>query len=554
MKKHTHWLKMELKTKLFLFVWVFAFGFSANAQTKKFVVYFKDKKSGNPFSITNPGQFLSQRSIQRRITQNLPLDSTDLPVKPAYLNGISNVGATVVYPLKWLNGAIVDCLPELIPTILALPYVVSSKALNSKIKESPVKNKSKDGIQSLDYGQSLSQNSLVGIDSMHSWGFHGEGKLISVLDGGFLNVNEHQAFAHMFANQKLLGTRDVVSRDGDVFSDHWHGASVLSNIGGFLPGSLVSGAYASSYYLIRTEEVATENEIECAYWAVGLELADSIGSDVVNSSLGYTTFDTQALDYSISIFDGRTTLASRTAGMAARKGMVVVCSAGNEGNNSSWGGWISAPADADSILTVGSVNNGQNYSSFSGKGPTIDGRVKPDLVAVGSGTITADVFSTSGVSANNGTSFSAPIIAGLVAGFWQAHPGLTAMQVINALKASGSNVTLPNNQIGWGLPNFIRAHVIAGSKPAIRFPLDLQIFPNPTSGNELFIELIDSYAVGNAAFEISDLRGAVALKGNLRFDLVNQKHSISLPTLAPGMYNVKLEMGGKQFLKRVILR
>ena len=121
---------MELKTKLFLFVWVFAFGFSANAQTKKFVVYFKDKKSGNPFSITNPGQFLSQRSIQRRITQNLPLDSTDLPVKPAYLNGISNVGATVVYPLKWLNGAIVDCLPELIPTILALPYVVSSKALS----------------------------------------------------------------------------------------------------------------------------------------------------------------------------------------------------------------------------------------------------------------------------------------------------------------------------------------------------------------------------------------------------------------------------------------
>jgi len=537
---------------LFISFLTFAIG-SIQGQNKKFVVFFKDKKGGNAFSISNPGQFLSPKSIQRRLQQNLNLDSTDLPVSPSYLDGIRQIGANVLYQIKWQNGAIIDCPVNLLPTIQALPYVLSSKALNSKIKESPVKIRNKDGVQSLEYGQSLTQNSMIGIDSMHSGGFHGENKLIVVMDAGFQNVNGHVAFAHLFQNQKIVGIRDLVDRDGDVYSDHWHGAAVLSNIAGYMPGQLIGGAFSANFFLIRSEDAATENEIECAYWSVGIELADSIGADVVNSSLGYTTFDTQALDYSISMLDGKTTIASKSAVLVARKGMVLVTSAGNEGNNSSWGGWISAPADADSVLTAGSVNAFQNYSSFSGKGPTADGRIKPDLVAMGASAIIANVSTNNQIGTSSGTSFSAPILTGLVAGFWQANPNLSAKEIITILKSSGSNRLNPNNQIGWGLPNFSRAQIITGYNPPIQFPFDLHIYPNPSSGNELFIEMIDFNKVGNASFEITDFKGALFLKNEIKFDEANQKKSIVLPTFAPGLYNVKVEVEGKQFLKKILL-
>lgn len=535
------------------FVFFFSTGEEAFAQNKKFVVYFKNKQGGNPFSISNPGAFLSSRAIQRRNQQSLPFDSTDLPVSPSYLNGLSQAGATVLYPLRWLNGAIVDCPASIIPSIEALPFVASSRALNSKVRSSVFKSKAKDGIQSLDYGLSENQNIMLGIDSMHAMGFQGQGKLIAVMDAGFLNVNNHVAFAHLFAQNKIMGTRDIVARDGDVYQDHWHGGAVLSNIAAKMPGQLYGGAFEASYFLIRTEDAATENEIECAYWVAGLELADSVGADIVNSSLGYTTFDTPSLDYTYSTLNGETSLASRAARMASSKGMVVVSSAGNEGSNNSWGGYISVPSDAENILTVGSVNESQNVSNFSGKGPTPDGRTKPDLVARGGSAIIANLFSNDGITSGSGTSFSAPILAGLVAGYWQAHPGLTAKQVMDNLKNTASNKDNPNNLIGWGIPSFIKAHILAGGKPVLNFPFEIKVYPNPVSGNEISIELMESSAAGPAGIELFDAKGRKIFSSVLRFEIDKNISKVPLGGISPGVYLMNMEMGGKKFSRKILL-
>lgn len=526
---------------------------AAQAQIRKYVVYFTDKQGGNPFSISQPQQFLTQRSIQRRINQNLPVDSTDLPVTPAYIQGVQNLGATIYYQLRWLNGVIIECSAAQQSAILGLPYVIDSRPLTSKQKGPIVKKATKNGIQSIDYGPSFEQNTMIGIDSMHSWGFHGEGMVIAVLDAGFLNVDGHAAFSHIFQNNRLLGVKDFFDRDGEVYGDNWHGGAVLSNIGGYLPGKIVGGAFNSSYYLLRTENEPSENEIECALWVAGLEYADSVGVDIVNTSLGYSTFDNASLNYNYSTLDGQTAIASRAAGMASSKGIVVVCSAGNEGNNTGWGKWITSPADADNILTVGSVNSLQVPSSFSGKGPTADGRKKPDVVAQGGNAIIANVNTTSDITTNSGTSFSAPIVCGLVAGFWQAHPQLTAIQVINYIKYSGSNANSPDNVVGWGVPNFVKAHILAGARPTLAYPFALNIFPNPNTGNQLTIEFLESNAVGIAKLRLVNTKGQTLVNQTLDFDLSHQSMTMDLGDLSTGVYFVHLEMGGKKFVRKVVL-
>lgn len=537
--------------------WILIFcllaGFQVEANNKKYVVFLKDKVSGNPYSLSNPSAFLSPRSIQRRQTQNLSLDSTDLPVKPDYIQTIRNLGATVEYPLKWLNGLIVECSPDLIPQIQSLPFVLGSSPLNTKVKDPVRRDLPKNGTQNLDYGPSQNQAAMIGIDSMHAWGFHGEGKLIAVMDAGFQNVNTHVCFSHLFQNNQIVGTRDLVAKDGDVYADHWHGAAVLSTLGGYDPGKLIGGAYQSNYFLIRTEDAGSEYEVECAYWEVGLELADSIGADLVNSSLGYTTFDVSSLDYSYDDLNGATSVASRAAALAASKGILVCTSAGNEGANNSWGGWISVPGDAANILTIGSVNGDQLYSSFSGKGPTADGRIKPDLVAQGGNAYMANVFSVDGYTTNGGTSFSCPILCGMAAGFWQAHPGKTALEIIDLLKNSGSNRETPNNQIGWGIPGFVKAHILAGSKPTLSFPFEVRIYPNPQKGGKLIVDLLESNCVGDAYIRLLDVRGSEILNQVLHFDLTKTLNEIGLPQMSSGVYLLQLDMGGKSFQQKLLV-
>lgn len=524
-----------------------------DAQVKKYVVNLKNKAGGNPFSLSSPQQFLSARSIQRRANQNLGYDSTDLPVTPAYVQGVASTGAVVLYRLRWLNALIVECTPAQLTTISNLPYVLDAKPLNAKIRNPNGKKYPKNGIQSLDYGPSAGQNTMIGIDSMHRWGFKGEGKVIAVMDAGFRNVNGHTAFSHLFQNNKILGVKDFVDRDGEVYNDHWHGGAVLSNIAGYLPGKIIGGAYNASFYLLRTEEDFTENEIECAYWVAGIEFADSVGADIVNSSLGYTTFDNSNLNYTYNTLDGQTAIASRAASIAASKGILVVCSAGNEGGNLSWGGWISSPADAKNILTIGSVSSVQIPSPFSGKGPTADERIKPDLAAQGSQAVIADVFTNEDITTSNGTSFSCPIVCGLAAGYWQAHPELNVQQVMALLKSSGSEADSPDNQVGWGVPNFVKAHILAGSRPILSYPFDLQVFPNPNNQNELFIQFLETDVIGKAKIRLVNAKGQEAKTDTFDIDLTRQNISVPVSGLAQGVYTLQLEMGGKMFNRKVVL-
>ena len=525
----------------------------AVAQNKKFAVFFNRKLQGNPYSISSPQEFLSARSIQRRQNQILPLDSTDLPVIPSYLNSIRATGASVLYQLRWLNGAIVDCNESQFQAIIALPFVTNGSPLNARITGSPVRNLPKSGVQSLEYGQSASQNAQLDLDSMHSWGYHGEGKLIAVMDAGFRNVHTHAAFAHLFQNQKLKGIRDLVDRDNDVFLDHPHGTTVLSNIAAFLPGSIIGGAYAADFFLIRSEDAATENEIECAYWVAGLELADSIGADVVNSSLGYTTFDTPSLNYTYSSLNGETSLASKAASMAASKGIIVVNSAGNEGSNSAWGGWISVPSDAKNILTAGAADVSGMLAGFSGKGPTSDGRIKPDLIAMGSGTTVVNAFSSNGITTSNGTSFSAPMLTGLVAGFWQAHPEKAALDVINLLKNSGSNRETPNSSIGWGLPSFIRAHINAGANPNLAFPVEVKVYPNPALGNEIVLSCLPTNINKPLNYQLFDSMGKKIRNGI--FNQSSEQAEVRLPTSGyrAGTYFLEISNDKGSMRKKIIL-
>lgn len=496
---------------------------------------------------------MSQRSIQRRLNQGLNFDSTDLPVIPDFLNGIRATGASVLYQMRWLNGAVLECSDAQFQAVLNLPFVLNGSPLNARLSGSPVRKIPKSGVQSLDYGQSAGQNEQLDLDSMHAWGFHGEGKLIAVMDAGFFNVNNHQAFTHLFQNQKLIGTRDLVARDSDVFQDHWHGGAVLSNIAAFMPGSIIGGAYASDFFLIRTEDAATENEIECAYWVVGLELADSIGADVVNSSLGYTTFDIPAMNYSYSTLNGETSIASKAASMAAYKGIIVVNSAGNEGNNSSWGGWISVPSDARNILTAGAVDINGSVTGFSGKGPTSDGRIKPDLVAMGSGTTIANLFSESGITTSNGTSFSAPVLSGLAAGFWQAHPELNAINVINLLKNSGTNKDTPNSSLGWGIPSFIRAHIFAGASPVLAFPLEIKVFPSPNHGSDIMLSLLAGNKPNQLNYQLFDSKGKSVLSGRILPEGNEGIFRISSSGLPSGVYLLEIDSNARRLRKKVIL-
>lgn len=281
--------------------------------------------------------------------------------------------------------------------------------------------------------------------------------VICILDAGFLNVDTLSCFDSLWINNKILGTYDFVANEVSVFEDYQHGTEVLSCIGANWPGKLVGTAPQAYFWLLRTEDAATELIIEEDNWVAGAEFADSVGADIINSSLGYTTFDAQTSNqnHTRADLDGNTAYATNGADIAAAKGILVCNSAGNEGGS----GWkyISIPADGDSVCTVGAVDILGVRAGFSSQGPTADNRIKPDVVACGSGTAVIDPF-TSTVAYYSGTSFSSPLTAGMAACLWQANPTKNNMNILNAMRNSGSKSNSPDTLLGWGIPNYCLAN------------------------------------------------------------------------------------------------
>ena len=423
-------------------------------------LYLKDKDLDHtPFSVNCPSEFLSQRSIDRRKRQGIPVDLTDLPVAPAYEKQVAEAGIEIVGKSKWNNTLLIRIHKakelrklEGLEFITQMKKVFQAPDSVSQRMRSNVRNglnewSSANGV----YGAADAQLKSLNGKRLHESGYRGKGMMIAVFDGGFMNVDKIPALH----NIKLAGVKDfVVPESKNVFGEMEHGTMVLSTMAANAPDFYVGVAPEAQYLLIRCEDERTESLAEEDYWASAAEYADSCGVDVINSSLGYHGFDDSSMDHHYYEQDGKTALISRTASMCADKGIVCVNSAGNDG----MGSWkkINFPADAKDILTVGSINEHGMNAAFSAVGPTADGRIKPDVMAFGSPTCV--ITGRGSIINDNGTSFSSPLVAGMVACLWQALPGKTAKQIIKLVKLAGNNQQHPDNVFGYGVPDFWKAY------------------------------------------------------------------------------------------------
>lgn len=438
-------------------VW-FVAGASAQQDTLKYRISLKDK-AATTYSLSNPEAFLSEKAIARRQKQNLPIDSTDLPVCRKYVDEIRNQGVNILVIGKWENFVTVSCNDSsLIDRIATLPFVratekvwIAPKAGSSTMstERDSLINKPTVHPDSI-YGLAINQIQLSNGDKLHEAGFKGQGMTIAVIDAGFHNADKIAAMQ----NIRILGTKDFVNPQADIFAESSHGMMVLSCIGMNQPDVMTGTAPEASFWLLRSEDEYSEHLVEQDYWAAAVEFADSVGVDVLNTSLGYYAFDDKSKDYKYRDLDGHHALMSRQASRIADKGMVLVCSAGNSG----MGSWkkITPPGDADNVLTVGAIDKKALLAPFSSIGNTADGRIKPDVVAVGLG---SDVMGTNGNQGKaNGTSFSSPIMCGMVTCLWQAHPELTAKELIELVRKSGDRATFPDNIYGYGVPDMWKAY------------------------------------------------------------------------------------------------
>ena len=439
---------------LFFMIALFALSASGKKNTWKYRVTLKDK-SETTYSLQEPEAFLSLKAIERRKRQQLPIDSTDLPVCEAYINAIKDFPVKVVAVGKWDNFVTISCRDTAcIQDIAALPFVKDTECVWQGEEETTKRRESLSKgntiLQEEYYGAATRQIKLSNGDKLHEQGFKGKGITIAVIDAGFHNADK----ISLLDNVEVLGTRDFVNPNSDIYAENAHGLMVLSCMAANSPKVFVGTAPKASYWLLRSEDNDSEQPIEEDYWAAAIEFADSVGVDVVNTSLGYYEFDKGFPAYRYRDLDGHYSLMSHSASMAADKGIVVVCSAGNSGDDP----WkkVTPPGDSENVLTVGAVNKNLVNARFSSIGNSADGRIKPDVMAVG---VSSVVTGTDGsVSKGNGTSFASPIMCGVVTCFWQACPWLTAKEVIEAVRQVGDRVDYPDNIYGYGVPNLWKAY------------------------------------------------------------------------------------------------
>lgn len=448
----------------------------------KYWIEFSDKNN-SPFSLHRPAEFLSARAIERRENAGISLDETDLPVNPAYLNSLKINGLAIHGASRWLNGAAVIADSNQIKKVKNEPFIKSIKYVGPHIfpKNPPVRKPRRwnpgaekktvtDGL----FGYAENQLAVTGEVFLHAIGATGQGKIIVVMDGGFINVDTLPFFDSLFVKNTIFQGPDFVERDGCTFETASHGTAVLSVMAADLPGYFMGAAPEATYFCVKTEDTGGEFPIEEVNWILGAEWADSLGADIVNASLGYTSFNDNSLTHSYLDLDGRSTIAARGASIGAKKGMIICNSAGNEGDDP-WH-FIGTPADAPGIVTVGAVRFDGKKASFSSFGPTADGRIKPDLSTPGESVIAAGIRGHE-LTRQNGTSLASPILAGSFAALWSAFPEKTGAEIIDAVLKTASQNAAPDNRLGWGIPDFLLAYFELGG-------LDFRI----ESGRDFFVK------------------------------------------------------------------
>lgn len=532
-----------------LFIMFFGWITCLNAQDR-YAVHYRHK-SQSTYSLADPQAFLTQKALDRRGREGVATDSLDLPVSQNYIDRISKIAKSVLYSSKWLNASVIVADQADIKAIAALPFVekvvlvaegyLSRENLRtgigtdtSKVRKFLPPEKSTSKLLAVHENAYDFQNKLLGIAQMHKDGYTGKGVMIAVFDAGFPGTDIAVPLAHL-QNGQIIAEKDFVRPwNNNVYSGHQHGTNVLSIIASNQPGVMVGGAYGAGFFLAVTEETATEFRVEEYNWVRAAEYADSLGVDIICSSLGYFDFDDPDMNYSMEELDGKTTVISQAAALAAHRGILVVNSAGNSGPAATT---LTAPADVDGILAIGSVEKDLKVSNFSSRGPTGDGRLKPDLAAFGSST--ALILSDGTLGYSSGTSFSTPQVAALAAGLWEAKPDWTKDKLIQNLVSTATQADDPDNDIGYGIPDFRAA--LYGKVLGIDDtgePVTWKIFPNPLSNGELSIFFGTDL---ESNFSLIDLSGKHIIRRELSRSSTKKPFRLSLQGLEPGLYIVRMQ-------------
>lgn len=515
-------------------VFCLAQAFVCIAQTGSYFIEFKDKRRDQ-----KPADFLSSKAIHRREKQKIAFSFSDYTVDKEYINKVVEFdNVKFNYSLKWLNGILVECDKPTALAISRLNCVASAKLVSQHYQTSnhPQGILQANKLASLDYGNALNQIQTIGVDKMHEAGITGKGVLIAVFDGGFSGADNATSLKPLFDQNRIKYTFNIVENITNVYRRHAHGTNALSCIAAYMPGSLIGTGYGADFALLISEDISSETRREEYNWMRAAEIADSIGADIISSSLGYNTFDDSAEDHTLNELDGKTTVITKAAQLAAQKGILVVNSAGNNYNDKKWP-YIVFPNDADSILSVGAVQDNASKASFSAIGATYDGRIKPDVSALGVGISLNN--SGNSITSGSGTSYSAPLIAGLAAGIWEFDSTLTNVELLNYIKQSSSLFCAPNNLIGYGVPNYSLAAQVIKEKNRIdcstQRSLENVFYPNPIS-DFLVIQMNNpGISVEDKNVRLLDLSGKEVMVGQISaFRFVNNRFDIS--NLKTGVY------------------
>jgi len=552
---------------------------AAYSQYTRFLVELTDKHQ-SVYSLQQPSSYLSSRALSRRNRYLIAIDSTDLPVSPDYIDSLSRVpGIEYLSSSKWLNKVLIQVSDPAALSYLQTVSFIKSNApialrryperiptIENKFRESifpMVAGERISGVRQtrgvtgqINYGNSYQQIHIHQGEYLHNKNFKGQGMLIAMLDAGFLNLNTNPAFDSLRTQNRVIGGYDFVLNQAGISEADSHGANCLSIMAGNLPGKMVGSSPNASYLLLRTENAAEEFPVEEFFWSQGAEYADSSGADIISSSLGYTSFDDGAFNHPYTDRNGNTCLSTIAADLAAKKGILVCNSAGNSGGSASDEKYISCPADGDSVLAVGAIQTDLQIAGFSSWGPNAAGKIKPNVVAMGQGTVLANI--NGDVATGNGTSYSNPLMAGLVACLWQAFPEMTNMQIIDAVQKSADRFQSPTDRFGYGIPNFKLAYdALLQQRNENNFDAIvgtgwINAFPNPYQSTlNIFFR---ARTTGRVALQLFDMKGGLIEKSELQVTAEQKmqfqfKRSAQLPK---GMYLVYYNDGQTKTAIKVI--
>lgn len=511
-----------------------------------FRISFTDK-AGSP-TLSNPLAFLSQRALDRRFQQGIAVNTTDQPVSPLYLDTVLSITQAKLHVTsRWLNSCVILVTDttnisqlRLRPWVTEIAYVAYytnglHKPANKFEKETAFHSPFlKTTGNPAYYGPAWSQTNMLHGDCLHDAGWKGQGKLIAILDDGFLNVNTAPGFDSLYQSGRIIDKNNFVLADSFVYGYNSHGTEVLSTMAAYLPNTYVGAAPLAQYALYITEDQGSEQPIEMDNMIAGFERADSVGADVITSSLGYNIFfGPVPYTLSSSELDGKTTPAARAANIASMKGLLVVITAGNEGS-----GGLLTPGDADSVITVGSVDVNKVPAGSSGYGPNSAAQIKPDVCAQGQpGWAMNGNFSSFAI---NGTSIATPQIAGFAACLWQATTGKTSYQVKDAIRKSGHLYTNPSMpQLGYGVPDYCAALVSLDIEDVASKNNAIHIHPNPVK-NEITVS-IKSAVKQPLQVQVLDVTGKLMFSSVHTIHAGNNEIIVNaVSNLSPGIYLCKI--------------